>query len=365
MLLNEEYKDNTSDKNKKHQKKDNYINKEKNNEFSKEELQNIKYLSQYIKSNCVGLYDKLENFEYLDSGAESNVYCFNFKGNTKKYIMKLIIKEKRKKRNKLEIDISQKLKHKNIINCIDYIPIKENESECVIMEHGTFGNLRQFLKNILNKNYFTESMLCYISFQILNGLKYCQNYKIVHYDLKPENIIIDNMLNIKIIDYSISYDYSKIKDEEIQLYFSGTGLFMAPEVIKCQTIKLKDINKIDLYSLGVILYRLFFGCYPFCLTQEDSKDYDTIYEKIMNNNLEIDVDYEYSEHFADFITKLLEKDINKRININQALEHYWIKGADILMNEKEKLFNANIFIADLITDSFYNFNQYLKGKVKK
>ena len=51
---------------------------------------------------------------------------------------------------------------------------------------------------------------------------------------------------------------------------------MAPEVIKSETIKLKDINKIDLFSLGVILYRFAFCCYPFDLNHEDSND--TIYE---------------------------------------------------------------------------------------
>ena len=271
-------------------------------------------------------------------------------------------KEKKEKRNKNEEIIAQKLKHKNIINCFGYFQIKENESDCVLMENGTFGNLRQFLKNTLKKNYFTESMLCFITFQILNGLKFCQQLKIVHYDLKPENIIVDNLLNFKIIDFSVSFDYSKIIDEEIQLYFAGTGFFMAPEVIKCETIKLKDINKIDIYSLGVILYRLAYCCYPFGLTHEDLKNYDKIYDKIMNNILEVNEDNNYSEHFVDFIKKCLEKDINKRININEALEHYWIKGADILNNEKEKLYNLNSFIGELLTDSFYQFNSYLNKK---
>ena len=359
MLLNKEENNNIFGKTTHYQEKRNSLNNKNISEFSKEELQNIQNLSQYLKNNCPGLYDKLENFEYLDSGAESNVYRTNLKGNTNKFIMKLIIKEKRKKSNKKEIIIATKLKHKNIINCIGYFPIKENESECVLMENGTFGNIRQFLKNILKKNYFTESWLCYISFQILNGLKYCQNNKIVHYDLKLDNIIVDNMLNFKIIDFSVSFDYSKITDEEIELYFAGTGFFMAPEVIKCETIKLKDINKIDIYSLGVILYRLAYCCYPFGLTHEDSKNYDKIYEKIMNNKFEINEDYNYSKHFVDFIKKCLEKDINKRISINESLEDYWIKGADILNNEKENLYNINSFIAFLLTDSFYQFNNYL------
>ena len=61
----------------------------------------------------------------------------------------------------------------------------------------------------------------------------------------------------------------------------------------------------------------------------------------------------------DFLKKLLEKDINKRINIKQAMEHYWIKGAEILIQEKEKLNNANIFLSYLIFDYFPSFNEYI------
>ena len=360
MLLIENCIDNIIEKNKQNKEKENNSKKEKTN--NKKDLQNITNFYKYINNNRSDLSSQLENFEYLDSGAESNVYKCNFKGNNNKYILKLIINKKREKRNKLEIIIARKLKHQNIINFLSFFPIKDNESDCVIMEYGTFGNLRNFLKNIIKKNYFSESMLCYIALQVLNGLKYCQNCKIVHHDLKPENIIINNQLNVKIIDYSVSLDYKNITSEDIQLNYCGTKFYMAPEVIKSETIKLKDINKIDLFSLGVILYKFAFCCYPFDLNHEDSND--TIYEKIMNNNLEINENYEYSKYFVDFLKKLLEKDINKRININEALEHYWIKGADIIMNEKEKIFNANTFIANLITDSFYNFNNFLKEDEK-
>ena len=94
-----------------------------------------------------------------------------------------------------------------------------------------------------------------MTFQILNALKYLQNQKIVHYDIKADNIIINDKLNIKLIDFSISLDYSKITTDKIKLKFGGTNIYMAPEVIKEKTIKIKDINKIDIYSLGVLLYK--------------------------------------------------------------------------------------------------------------
>ena len=196
VINNENYDNNYVLNNVKQEKEK--LNEEDYNEFTKEELQNINNLSKYFKNNCPSLYEKLENFEFLDSGGESNVYKTNIKNSKNSCTLKLIINDKRekKKKNIDEIMISKKLKNKNIINFMLYRPINK-ESECILMEHGTYGNLRHFLKKILKRNNFTESMLCYISFQILNGLKYLQNYKIVHYDIKPENIIIDNILILK------------------------------------------------------------------------------------------------------------------------------------------------------------------------
>ena len=319
----------------------NFLIKKNIDEFKKKILQDITDFEDYIKNNCLDFYNPFENFELLESCGESKVN-FIFKRNKNENLLKLEISEKR-------VIISQKLKHKNIIN-------KYSENN----EDNTLGNITNFLTNIIKQNKFSETMLCYIAFQILKGLKYCQNCKIVHYNLKPENIIINNQVNVMLTDFSVSLDYSKITNDEIKLYFCGKSLYMPPEVILGRNIKLKDINKIDLYSLGVILYRFAFCCYPFGLTHKDSKDCVAVYEKIMNNKLEIDKNYNYSDYFVDFLKKLLEKDINKRININEALEHLWIKGADILMDEKEKINNDNIFIMNLITDSFYNFNNYLK-----
>ena len=80
------------------------------------------------------------------------------------------------------------------------------------------------------------------------------------------------------------------------------------------------------------------------------------------NDFTIKNDSDYNSYFIDFLNKLLERDINKRINIDQALQHYWIKGADILFNEMEKLYNINSFFVNLKTDHFKEFNDYMKKK---
>ena len=307
--------------------------------------------------------EKLEGLELLECighGSESKVHKGQIKSSKGFISLKMIIKKKNEKKNLNEIIIGNKLKNKNIINIYGVKEIKKDEIDCILMEYAKHGNIKDFQVNLLKKNYLSESIICFLTFQILNGLKYCHVCKVAHFDIKPQNIVIDDYLTAKIIDFSISLDYSKIKKEEIKLPFRGTNFFMAPEVLSTQTIKVKDLNKVDLFSLGVTLYFLAFGSYPFGFTHEDVKDYPKIYEKIMKGVKIENKDNYYSKHFIDFLTKLLEKNINKRININQALNHYWVRGAEILINEKEKIYNAGNFLSYLITDHIKAFDDYIQ-----
>ena len=323
-----------------------------NKEFEKQKLKE----SLLNENNIIK-----ENFEFMDiigSGSEGVVYKALHKKSRKELAIK-ILKEKERNNNLREIFISLKLKNKNIINYFC-----KGDSNCIIdfilMELAKYGSLKEFKNNVLKRNYLSEQFLCFITFQILNGLKYNHKCKIAHLDIKLQNIVINEFLNVKLIDYSVALDYSKIKSKTIKLPFCGTKFYMAPEVIKEKVIDVKDLNKVDLYSLGIVLYYLAFGTYPFDLNSEDTKSYDKIYEKITTNDLKIENDMELSKHFIDFLNRLLEKDIKKRININEAMNHYWVKGANILFDEKDKLYNAGTFLSYLITDYFKSFNDYIK-----
>ena len=89
----------------------------------------------------------------------------------------------------------------------------------------------------------------------------------------------------------------------------GTSFYIAPEIIQRKEIKINDLNKVDLYSLGVTLYHLAFHKYPY----DDSNNLDIINKNENDNNNNC-----YSRYFIDFITKLLERDINKRIKAEKA-----------------------------------------------
>ena len=329
-----------------------------NKENNSKEIQEIYQVKNILKK--ISFFN--ENFEindYIGSGAESKVYSIYNKKSKKHLALKYIINNSKYKKNKNELKISSKLKNKNIIDFKCCLNSKEDNSEFIILENAKYGNLRDFQKKILKKECFSESFLCLFSYQILNGLYHCHQNKIAHMDIKPQNIVIDEYLNPKIIDFSVSLDYSNKKpNDKIQLPFRGTNFYMPSEVINSKEIEYKNLNKVDAYALGVLLFKMAYGYYPFNLQYGDENNYKIINQKI-NCEYEIKKNKNLSSYFIDFISKLLNKDINKRMNIYEALRHQWIKGAQILLEEKEKIYNTNLFYIQLITDNIKEFNDYL------
>ena len=328
---------------------------EEKKRITDDDLSNLEKLTNYLKENNRKFSEEFELQKLIGVGSESFVYKTLVKKKKRLLTIKMIKREKWQKINLNEFKISQKLKNINIINTFTAINVKENELDCLMMEYAKYGNLRDFKTKILKRKVLSESILCFIAYQILKGLKYIHICKILHFDLKPENIAVDDFLNFKIIDFSVSFDYSIKNTKKIKLPYRGTKKYIPPEVDKKNIINIEDLNKIDLYSLGITLYKLAFDDYPYNTNYEESKEYKNIKEGIKDKK------YGYSGYFLDFLNKLLEKDINKRININEALNHYWVKGADILFEEKEKLYNINIFLIELITNHIKSFNEYIEN----
>ena len=303
----------------------------------------------------------INGLTYEGKGGSSTIY--GAKINKKNYdvIIKVADKEKNKNGIRNEIIILMKLNHNNIIKMYGYSAGKDNDISFIMMEKCKC-DLNNFHYKLLNRRISTESLLNIISSQILNGLKYLYKSNIIHYDIKPHNIVINDYLEVKIIDFSVSQDISNLNDKEIKLKYRGTTFYMAPEVIKTKTIKLKDFHKIDLFSLGVLLYTFAFGEYPFNIKNEDANNDDVIYNKIMSDWKVKNINgTEYSSHFLNFLNGLLEKNIEKRMNINEAMNNYWVKGSTILLEEKENIYNVNCFLSNLITDHFLKFNEYLQS----
>lgn len=173
------------------------------------------------------------------------------------------------------------------------------------------------LTNIINKDKGLDENTCKFYFrQIYEAVRFIHNNNIVHRDLKPNNILFKDKerKKIVIIDFGISGLYNKNIKEEIK---AGTVYYVPPEI----ALK-KDYDsdpKIDIWSLGIILYLLKFGKFPF-----DGKNREEILKNIgyntvtfPNNNL--------STTLFNLLLGLLEKNPIKRININSNLFELWFE----------------------------------------
>ena len=348
--------------------KKNFKIKEKS--IEEPDLKNKNHVENFLKGYYPEFFDSFELSNYINSGSEGYVYKGSFKSNKRPVAVKFVkIKNNKNKANKeninnrmiQEMNISKKLHNINVMETYAYIKINDDYNFCVL-EYGKNGDLENFLKILLKRNLMSETAINYFSKQILEGLYYLhKKCKIVHMDIKPGNILIDSSLCVKIADFSVSCSYGHFEpDNLVKFPFVGTGKFMSPEILGHNNMKIKDAEKIDIYSLGSTLYYLFYGTYPYQLYEVQGKEYDNILNKIKSNNLEFPKERKISVFFKDFLSKCLEKDYKKRIDLRKALNHPWIKASQAIFDEKENLGCLENFLIKIITDDIANFNILIK-----
>jgi [calcium/calmodulin-dependent protein kinase] kinase len=254
-------------------------------------------------------YPKLNNYiiiEKIGAGSYGKVYLAYNKKNGKKFAIKVINKCKTLYIN--EINILKKINHKNIVNLHEIIDCEFENQIYVVLNHINGNTIMQ--KNT-NDSYFKMSKIKikkYIRY-ITAGLKYLHNHNIVHRDIKPENLMIDKKDNVYIIDFGIS---EILNETTMTSKKSGTLLFAPPELFSDEN----EINgfAIDIWSLGVTLFIMLYGYFPF-----NGDSFDEISNSIKNDAIFIPSDADAFE--IDIINKILEKDPKKRITLSEIRKH--------------------------------------------
>ena len=180
----------------------------------------------YGNKFVVGEY--LVEYKRIGKGSFSSVYRgYHQTTNNQVAIKKIELDsvKKIKQRIKKEIQICKMLKHPNVIETYDVINDKIGGNIYIIMEYCGEGHLGNILKN---KPISEEDAKHYMN-QISNGLKYLMDNSILHRDLKPQNIMINNSNNIKIADFGFARHF---QTDTIAETLCGTPLYMAPEIMK-------------------------------------------------------------------------------------------------------------------------------------
>ena len=291
--------------------------------------------------NNLDFKNQYEIIKTLGKGMYSKVYKAKKKDTNEFRAIKIIdlneIREELKKEN-LKEDISYEFEQyiKQLLNEIENMKLckKNNDNSLEFFEYFTTEdyfalvielcdyNLTQVLIN--RENGFNPKEIYNIISQLNNTFKIMKENKIVHRDLKLDNILIKyenkekSLFKVKLCDYGIS-KYGNFIPLKTHI---GTEAYMAPEIME-----LTEVNnynyKCDLWSLGIIIYELSFKDRPYkgktevALLKGINKFGKTMLKKTGDVNLD------------DLINKLLEKDPEKRITWDEYFNHpFFIKEDD-------------------------------------
>lgn len=187
---------------------------------------------------------------------------------TDKFAMKIIKKEMNtmvKNRDDInakiinEVNIMRKINHVHVLGLIDSF---ETESKVIIVMDYLQGHdlLHRITKSNPKQRYLSEKDAKFLFLQICRGLKYLHDEKITHRDIKPDNILLVDENKDSIVKIS-DFGLSKIIAQADMMTVCGTQLYVAPEILKNRGAY---TNKVDIWSMGVLLYAMLSGSVPFC-----------------------------------------------------------------------------------------------------
>ena len=274
-----------------------------------------------ITENC----KNYSNFIRIGAGTYSNVYRAIDK-KTKIYVaIKEIDKLRFNQPKELldnEIEIMKKIENENSIELKDKI---ETEEFLYIITDYCEYDLETYFKNKREKpfsiNEIRETLI-----QINNTLKLMLKEKLTHRDLKPKNILIYlDKLNKNIIKLS---DYGSSKAISKTMSIAGTPLTMAPEILNDEN----DLSKGDLWSIGIIIYYMYFKEYPY-----NGKNEHMLFKDITSGKKLKSID---DKELNDLMNKLLQINVNDRLSWDQYFNHNFFK-VDNLDNKNLINFNFN------------------------
>ena len=250
-------------------------------------------------SNTSGFNGKIDDYlvtKELGKGSYAIVKLATHKVTKQKYAIKIYTKAlllDPKKRNtvKNEINILKQLNHNNIMKL--YEVIDTPKYLYLVQEYIKGVSLLEILKNE-KCHYIEQERAIKIFLQIINGISYCQSKNINHRDIKLENILVIEDDIVKIIDFGFAVKSNK---ETFHKFFCGTPSYMAPEIINRE----KYIAQYsDIWSLGVLLYTMLFGRFPF-----RAKDDDQLFELINQGNIEFPDDILVDDYIKNLIKNIL------------------------------------------------------------
>ncbi len=153
------------------------------------------------------------------------------------------------------------MRHKNCIKLYEIYEDKENIY--IVTEYIDGGSLYERIK----KRKISEREALRITKSILEAIVEYNKYNIVHRDIKPANVMFNKISStqkiVKVIDFGLCADFTDFSASSLLRDKSGTACYLAPELVRMNKLKRFYNEKVDVFSVGIILYEILAGFNPF------------------------------------------------------------------------------------------------------
>ncbi|XP_076319500.1 MAP/microtubule affinity-regulating kinase 3-like isoform X3 [Tachypleus tridentatus] len=205
-----------------------------------------------------------------------------------------------------EVKIMKLLDHPNIVKL--YQVIETEKTLYLVMEYASGGEVFDYL---VAHGRMKEKEARAKFRQIVSAVQYCHQKKIIHRDLKAENLLLDGEMNIKIADFGFSNEFCPGQKLDT---FCGSPPYAAPELFQG---KKYDGPEVDVWSLGVILYTLVSGSLPF-----DGANLKELRERVLRGKYRIP--FYMTTDCENLLKKFLVLNPTKRVLLENIMKDKWM-----------------------------------------
>ncbi|CAH8440326.1 unnamed protein product [Schistosoma rodhaini] len=272
--------------------------------------------------------------EVVGKGTYGNVYKGRYTRTGQLAAIKVMpITEEDEEEIKLEIDTLKKLSnHRNIASYYGAFIKKSSPRDhlWLAMEYCGAGSVADLIKSTRTKS-LKEDWIAYISREILRGLMHLHANRVIHRDIKGQNVLLTDNAEVKLVDFGVSAQLDKTFGKRNT--FIGTPYWMAPEVIHCEQDSSCTYDaRSDIWSLGITALEMAEGRPPLC----EMHPMRALFLIMRNSPPRLKQSPNGSRHwtprFHDFVNKCLTKDFHKRPNTSELFRHEFITN---LPNERQ------------------------------
>ena len=277
-------------------------------------------------------YNQYQFIRWIKSGGYGQVFLSKHVYTNKEYAIKQIDTSEFSNEDLYNISrenlILRSMVHKNVIRC--YKSFAHENKFYTVMDFAEGGELTYLLKD---KGALSEEEAKKIFKQIYEAVCYIHSRNIIHRDLKPNNILFldKERTHIVIIDFGISGMSNGNQKEKIK---AGTTRFLPPEIVGGE--EFSSSQKLDIWALGVILFLMVEGCYPF-----NGKSTKEIILAILKENIEFNKKIKISNALKNLIGGMLEKNHRFRIDDDSDLFNKWFNYSPPVIQRKKTMDEKN------------------------